>query len=122
VFPVSMVAVVACDFRAAQGFIKLAMELGTPLVPGFSFGNTACMRVVADPVGICARVSRWARVSLLLIFGRFGLPFPCKVPVVTVIGKPIQVQQTANPSDEVYSVAPYVVVYADRPLSCPGCG
>ena len=59
------------------------------------------MRVVADPLGICAKISRWTRVSLLLIFGRFGLPFPRRVPVVTIVGNPIPVQQAAQPTDEV---------------------
>jgi 2-acylglycerol O-acyltransferase 2 len=87
--------------RRRKGFVRLAMQHGATLVPGYCFGNTAALHVLQDRAGVCARVSRVLRVSLLVIVGRWGLPIPFRVPIAGIMGEPIPLKANPNPTDEV---------------------
>lgn len=86
--------------RHRKGFVRLALEHGAVLVPGYCFGNTQCLKVVTDRWGVCKRVSRALRVSLVLIFGRFGLPIPFRTPIAAVMGPPIRCPKVPSPPPE----------------------
>ncbi|XP_015683122.1 2-acylglycerol O-acyltransferase 2-A-like [Protobothrops mucrosquamatus] len=95
-----------------KGFVRLAIENGTPLVPVFSFGENELYDQVENPKGSWLR---WTQDRLQKIM-RFSVPLfhargifqytfgfiPYRKPIFTVVGKPIQLVKKHNPSrDEV---------------------
>ncbi|NXD11233.1 MOG2A acyltransferase, partial [Nothocercus nigrocapillus] len=96
--------------RKRKGFIRLAIEHGTPLVPVFSFGENELFEQVSNPRGSWLRrlqyqLQQIMGISLPLFHARgifqysFGL-VPYRRPICTVVGKPIPVQRKHNPSEE----------------------
>ncbi|CAJ1938036.1 unnamed protein product [Cylindrotheca closterium] len=80
--------------RVRIGLIKLAIRTGSDLVPCYLFGNTkllSCWAGEGIPKGreILEYISRKVGFALILIFGRFGLPVPRRIPVMGIMGKPI---------------------------------
>jgi len=76
------------------GLIKLAIQTGADLVPCYLFGNTdllGCWAGEGIPQGrnILERISRKVGFALIIVYGRFGLPIPRRVPILGVMGKPI---------------------------------
>ena len=86
--------------KSRGGIAKLALETGAYLVPSFIFGNTMCLKTWQDPWGAMRKLSRWMRVSVVVFTGRFGLPIPFRVPLLGVLGSPIIVPLTPNPTNE----------------------
>ncbi|KAL3937644.1 MAG: hypothetical protein SGBAC_007296 [Bacillariaceae sp.] len=89
------------------GLIKLAIRTGSDLVPCYLFGNTkllSCWAGEGIPKGrqVLEYISRKVGFALILIFGRFGLPVPRRIPVLGVMGKPIPTHhiQCEEPSPE----------------------
>ncbi|NXC74821.1 MOGT2 acyltransferase, partial [Anhinga anhinga] len=93
-----------------KGFVRLAIEHGTPLVPIFSFGENDLFEQVRNPKGSwLRRLQHWLQqimgISLPLFHARgifqysFGL-VPYRRPIFTVVGKPIPVQRKHRPSEE----------------------
>ncbi|XP_030332402.1 2-acylglycerol O-acyltransferase 2 [Strigops habroptila] len=93
-----------------KGFVRLAIEHGTPLVPVFSFGENDLFNQVRNPQGswlrkLQLRLQKIMGVSLPLFHARgifqysFGL-VPYRRPIYTVVGKPIPVQRKHKPSEE----------------------
>lgn len=90
-----------------KGIARLALRSGTPVLPAYSFGNTAAprfargleafVRVKAfiravhgafeafscwyDSFGILESFSRKAQASIFFFWGRFGLPIPRRTQV-----------------------------------------
>jgi len=84
--------------KRRKGFIRLALERGCNLVPIYHFGNTQLFDFIGGrPASL---LSRRFRASLLLFYGRYYLPLAYQHPVTMVIGRPIQVQQVSQPSEE----------------------
>ncbi|NXE15353.1 MOGT2 acyltransferase, partial [Lophotis ruficrista] len=93
-----------------KGFVRLAIEHGTPLVPAFSFGENDLFEQVRNPKGswlrqLQHRLQQIMGISLPLFHARgifqysFGL-VPYRRPICTVVGKPIPVQRKHRPSKE----------------------
>ncbi|NXS74576.1 MOGT2 acyltransferase, partial [Pandion haliaetus] len=93
-----------------KGFVRLAIEHGTPLVPIFSFGENDLFEQVRNPKGSCLRqlqhrLQQIMGISLPLFHARgifqysFGL-VPYRRPICTVVGKPIPVLRKHRPSEE----------------------
>ncbi|NXO79414.1 MOGT2 acyltransferase, partial [Sitta europaea] len=93
-----------------KGFVRLAIQHGTPLVPAFSFGENDVFDQVKNPKGSwLRRIQYWLQqimgISLPLFHARgifqysFGL-IPYRRPICTVVGKPIPVQKKHRPSEE----------------------
>jgi 1-acyl-sn-glycerol-3-phosphate acyltransferase len=77
------------------GLIKLAIRTGADLVPCYIFGNTKLLSCwggegIPKAKTILEKISRKIGFALILIHGRFGLPIPFRIPVLAVLGKPIQ--------------------------------
>ncbi|NXK34828.1 MOGT2 acyltransferase, partial [Piprites chloris] len=96
--------------RNRKGFVRLAIQHGTPLVPAFSFGENDLFDQVRNPKGswlrwIQHRLQQVMGISLPLFHARgifqysFGL-MPYRRPICTVVGKPIPVQKKLKPSEE----------------------
>jgi 1-acyl-sn-glycerol-3-phosphate acyltransferase len=76
------------------GLIKLAIRTGSDLVPCYLFGNTdllGCWAGEGVPQGrsVLEWISRKVGFALIIIYGRFGLPIPRRIPILGVMGKPI---------------------------------
>lgn len=77
------------------GMVKLAIRTGADLVPCYMFGNTkllSCWAGEGIPGG--RQALEWLSRKVLgfaaiLIFGRFVLPIPYRVPVLCVMGKAV---------------------------------
>lgn len=96
--------------RRRQGFCRIALQAGTPLVPVFSFGENNLYDQVDNPRG--SRLHRFQeqlrrRIGLapVLPIGRglfqysFGLA-PRRLPIAVVVGAPIDVERVAEPTAE----------------------
>jgi len=93
-----------------KGFVKYALEYGAHLVPTFSFGENAIYHQVSNPKGSLLRklqdcVLRITGVAPLFFIGRGILQYtlgilPHRHPITVVVGAPIQVEKTQNPSKE----------------------
>ena len=96
--------------RRRKGFVKIALETGAPIVPCYCFGNTQVFDTphtaaagnggIATEAALLVRISRYLRTSLVVFWGRFGLPIPFRVPLLTVIGRPIPCPTVDAPSPE----------------------
>jgi len=76
--------------KARKGFVKLALQHGSPLVPVFCFGNSQTLTL--SPLSRWLEsISRHLRTSLVFFWGRFFLPIPYRVPLCYVVGQPIEV-------------------------------
>ncbi|NXR93201.1 MOG2A acyltransferase, partial [Hypocryptadius cinnamomeus] len=93
-----------------KGFVRLAIQHGTPLVPAFSFGENDVFDQVENPKGSWLRriqhcLQQIMGISLPLFHARgifqysFGV-IPYRRPICTVVGKPIPVQKKHRPSEE----------------------
>ncbi|GAB1600364.1 2-acylglycerol O-acyltransferase 1-like [Argonauta hians] len=93
-----------------KGFIKLALQHGTPLLPVYSFGeNDLFLQLSAEKrqwlKWFQLRFTKFMGFSPVIFHGRgifnytFGI-LPFRKPVNTVVGKPIDVPLIENPSKE----------------------
>ncbi len=85
--------------RKRKGFIKLALQTGSPIVPVFCFHLDESYRICWLPRGkLMEAFSRWAGYFPLLYWGRWnilqGIPRPNKLTVV--IGLPIHVPKEGS--------------------------
>jgi len=82
-----------------KGFVRLALQHGAQLVPVFCFGASKIMKRIVLPK-LFQELSVKLRASLVLFFGRWGLPIPFEVPLMYAVGRAISTQQNALPSTE----------------------
>ncbi|XP_077488785.1 2-acylglycerol O-acyltransferase 2-like isoform X2 [Amblyomma americanum] len=93
-----------------KGFVRTALRHGTPLVPVFSFGENELFAQLDNADGSrLRRLQTWLTrkfgFSPPLFIGRgifqysWGL-LPHRRPVVTVVGRPLDVPRSVNPSAE----------------------
>lgn len=93
--------------RKRLGFIKIAMRNGADLVPVFSFGeNDIYSQLINDETSNLHKFQKWFQkifgFTLPLFHGRgiwisLGL-MPYRHPIVSVVGRPVPVKQTPNPT------------------------
>lgn len=97
-----------CVISKRRGFVRIALENGSSLVPVISFGENDVYRAInckSWSAPIRDFIEKHVNRNLLLLSGRgifqysFGL-LPVRHPVTTVIGAPIHLTKTPNPSDE----------------------
>ncbi|OQV14215.1 2-acylglycerol O-acyltransferase 2-A [Hypsibius exemplaris] len=94
-----------------KGFVKMALKNGAHLVPSYTFGENELFRQAFDnkPGSRLRRFQRFfqSRVGYapICVTGRgffqysFGI-VPHRVPLITVVGKPIHLTKTPSPSQE----------------------
>jgi len=76
-----------------MGLAKLALRTGIPIVPAYSIGNTQVLTPWFDSFGIMETVSRKLKASLLLFWGRWGLPIPRRTNITMLCAKPVVVDK-----------------------------
>ena len=87
--------------KSRYGFVKLAIEAGTPIVPVFAFGqsrsfNSYCPRWIPGYKSFCKLI----RFAPIIFWGRWLTPMPINFPIRVVVGQPIVFTKTLNPSNE----------------------
>lgn len=95
----------SCAIKERRGFVRLALELGVPLVPALSFGENDLHEAIElkphrlwYPLFKNACLQYANRIPQHHI-GRFGW-VPYRHPITTVIGEPIYLKKTPMPSVE----------------------
>jgi len=84
-----------------RGFVRLAMENGTDLVPCYCFGVTDLYEQLSFAKSARMWLFKKTRIGFTFGWGRsFYSILPEKRPIYIVVGKPIQVMKYVNPSDE----------------------
>ncbi|GAB5371322.1 hypothetical protein AAMO2058_001569800 [Amorphochlora amoebiformis] len=76
-----------------MGLAKHALRTGAVLLPAYSVGNTSIYNAWYDKLGIMEALSRKLQMSVLVFWGRFGLPLPYRANVTLLVGKPIEVKK-----------------------------
>jgi 2-acylglycerol O-acyltransferase 2 len=105
-----------------KGFVKIALQMGTPLVPVYGFGENELFYQVSNPEGsILRRVQEYIKgitgVALPAFHGRgiflydYGF-LPRRIPLVTVIGEPIPLPKIEKPTDE--DIEKYHTIYIEN--------
>ncbi|RZC37272.1 2-acylglycerol O-acyltransferase 1 [Asbolus verrucosus] len=84
-----------------KGFIKMALQTGSPLVPVMTFGETDVFDQLDFPGLQFVRnlVKNVLQIGLVIPIGTY-LICPNRVPVVTVVGNPINVTKVEKPTTE----------------------
>lgn len=96
--------------RKRRGFIRLALNTGSHLVPVFAFGENNLFNQVSNPQGsrlrdIQTRIQKLVAFAPALFYGRgifqytFGM-LPHRRPVNVVVGKPVVVEKNENPTQD----------------------
>lgn len=80
------------------GLIKLALRTGADLVPCYVFGNTQVL--LSWWFSGVENLSRKLGFAIILVYGRFYLPIPLRVPIFGVKGKAIPTEKCEDPSPE----------------------
>lgn len=94
-----------------KGFVRIAIETGASIVPVFSFNEVEIYDQPSNEPGTKLRrfqdfFKKWTGVAPAFFVGRgffqysFGL-IPRRRQITTVVGAPIETEQTHTPSDKV---------------------
>ena len=78
----------AALLRHRDGLFRLALRHRIPIVPVYCFGATKMFRRVQLPQFV-ETLSRALRISLCLLYGRWGLPIPFRQRLTYVVGNAI---------------------------------
>ena len=88
--------------RKRKGFIKLALQFGTPLVPIYTFGENDMYSVSKFLFGFRNWLQKYFHIGLPVVWGRWFSLCPYQVPLELCIGAPIPVEKhdRVNITDE----------------------
>jgi 1-acyl-sn-glycerol-3-phosphate acyltransferase len=71
-----------------KGFLKLAMKHRKAVIPIYCFGASKMFRRLQLP-SFFERLSKILKTSIVIFFGRWGLPIPFRQRLLYVVGEPI---------------------------------
>lgn len=82
------------DLNNAMGFVRMAMEVGAPLVPVVVYNERTGYKRVDVPEGVRSFFYKKLGIPLLLFYGRFLTLLPFKHQLGVVFGAPLEVPHT----------------------------
>ena len=57
-----------------QGFVRLALKTGAPIVPAYAFGHTRMFTIISSEHDLLAKISRYIRGVISYYYGPYYLP------------------------------------------------
>jgi 1-acyl-sn-glycerol-3-phosphate acyltransferase len=70
-----------------KGIFRLALKHQVPVIPIYCFGSSMLLRRLK--LHFIEKLSLMVRISLVVFFGKWGLPIPFRQRLLYVIGKPV---------------------------------
>jgi len=83
--------------NSRKGFIKLALQTGSQLVPVYAFGESSLYKQTSILHNFRMMLSKKFGVAIPLVYGHVGL-LPFRHPVTVTFGKAIDVKKNENPT------------------------
>ena len=77
----------AALIKSRKGFIRMAIQHQTPIIPVYCFGATKLFQRLNLP--LLQKISRILKISICIFYGRLGLPIPFRQRLLYVMGNPI---------------------------------
>ena len=71
-----------------KGIFRMAVKHQVPVIPVYCFGSSMLMKRLKLPYFV-EKLSLMLRISLVLFFGKWGLPIPFRQRLLYVMGRPI---------------------------------